>query len=302
MSYMSLWLKKVSGRVQEFRFTPRILKEWALIHFGCFLFAAGVTWFLVPNNMAAGGISGFAMVINHFFPNMPVGVLMMAMNVILFIIGFIFIGFEFGAKTIYSSLFLSGAVWFLERFFPVSGPLSDDIMIQLIFGTLLGATGMAILFNQNASTGGTDITAKILNKYLNIDLGKGVLLCDFSYVLAAAWVFGIRIGMYAALGVILNGFLVDSVIVGLKLNKYVIVISGHHDEIRRFITEGLGSGATLYEGRGGWSGEPKVIITTIVNRLKFIRLRDFIRTVDPRAFISVNNIHEVLGEGFERLA
>lgn len=302
MSVMSKWLEKTLGWVVKLRPSPKALREWGMIHLGCFLVAAGITWFLVPNNIAAGGVSGLAMVLNRFFPGFPVGVLMIGMNLVLFIIGFIFIGFEFGAKTIYSSLFVSGAVWFLERFFPVAVPLSDDLLVQLIFGTLLGATGMAMVFNQNASTGGTDITAKILNKYLNIDIGKGVLACDFFIVLAAGWVFGIRIGMYAMLGVILNGFLVDSVIIGLRINKYVIVISGFSEEIRRFIVEELESGATIYEGRGAWSGERKEIITTILNRRKFIRLRDFIRAIDPRAFISVNNIHEVLGEGFERLA
>ncbi len=302
MSVMSKWLEKTLGWVVRLRPSPKALREWGMIHLGCFLVAAGITWFLVPNNIAAGGVSGLAMVLNRFLPGFPVGVLMIGMNLVLFIIGFIFIGFEFGAKTIYSSLFVSGAVWVLERFFPVAAPLSDDILVQLIFGTLLGATGMAMVFNQNASTGGTDITAKILNKYLNIDIGKGVLACDFFIVMAAGWVFGIRIGMYAMLGVILNGFLVDSIIVGLRINKYVIVISGFSEEIRRFIVEELESGATIYEGRGAWSGERKEIITTILNRRKFIRLRDFIRAIDPRAFISVNNIHEVLGEGFERLA
>ncbi|KUK60827.1 MAG: hypothetical protein XD83_1316 [Synergistales bacterium 57_84] len=154
----------------------------------------------------------------------------------------------------------------------------------------------------SASTGGTDITAKILNKYFNIDIGKGVLACDFFIVLAAASVFGLRIGMYAMLGVILNGFLVDNIIVGLRINKHVVIISRASEEIRRFIVEELESGATIYEGRGGWSGERKEVIATIVNRRKFIRLRDFIKAIDPEAFISANNIHEVLGEGFDKLA
>lgn len=282
--------------------TGKWMREWTLIHLGCLLVAAGITWFLVPSNIAAGGVSGLAMVLNSFLPRLPVGILMMGMNMILFVAGFIFIGPEFGTRTIYSSFFLSGAVWMLEKFLPVSVPLTDDILVQVIFGTLLGATGMAIVFNQNASTGGTDITAKILNKYLNIDIGKGVLACDFFIVLAAGAVFGLRIGMYAMLGVILNGFLVDNVIVGLRINKHVVIISRASEKIRRFIVEELESGATIYDGRGGWSGERKEIITTIVNRRKFIRLRDFIKALDPEAFISVNNIHEVLGEGFERLA
>lgn len=295
-------IERIVKEILMLRPTGKWISEWALIHLGCLLVAAGITWFLVPNNIAAGGVSGLAMVLNSFFPRLPVGVLMIGMNIVLFIIGFIFIGPEFGKRTVYSSFFLSGAVWAMERFFPVTAPLTDDILVQLIFGTLLGATGMAIVFNQNASTGGTDITAKILNKYFNIDIGKGVLACDFFIVLAAGYVFGLRIGMYAMLGVILNGFLVDNVIIGLKINKHVVIISRASEAIRRFIVEELESGATIYDGRGGWSGEHKEIITTIINRRKFIRLRDFIKEMDPEAFISVNNIHEVLGEGFERLA
>lgn len=295
-------MEKINEAISSLRPSGKWVREWALIHLGCFLVAAAITWFLVPNNIAAGGVSGLAMVLNSFFPGLPVGVLMLGMNMILFVVGFIFIGPEFGAKTVYSSLFLSGTVWMMEHFLPVTAPLTDDILVQLIFGTLIGAIGMALVFNQNASTGGTDITAKILNKYFNIDIGKGVLACDFFIVLAAGSVFGLRIGMYAMLGVILNGFLVDNVIVGLKINKHVVVISRASEAIRRFIVEELESGATIYDGRGGWSGERKEIITTIVNRRKFIRLRDFIKAIDSDAFISVNNIHEVLGEGFERLA
>lgn len=295
-------IKRIKEAVVRICPTRKWVMEWTLIHIGCLLVAAGITWFLVPNNIAAGGVSGLAMVLNSFFPGLPVGVLMMGMNMLLFVAGFIFIGPEFGTRTIYSSFFLSGAVWMLERFFPVGAPLTDDILVQLIFGTLLGATGMAIVFNQNASTGGTDITAKILNRYFNIDIGKGVLACDFFIVLGAGSVFGLRIGMYAMLGVILNGFLVDNVITGLRINKHVVIISRASEKIRRFIVEELESGATIYDGRGGWSGERKEVITTIVNRRKFIRLRDYIKALDPEAFISVNNIHEVLGEGFERLA
>ncbi|GAB6280291.1 MAG: YitT family protein [Thermovirga sp.] len=295
-------IERIVKEILMFRPTGKWISEWALIHLGCLLVAAGITWFLVPNDIAAGGVSGLAMVANSFFPRLPVGFLMIGMNIVLFVVGFIFVGPEFGTRTVYSSFFLSGAVWMLERFFPVSAPLTDDILVQLIFGTLLGATGMAIVFNQNASTGGTDITAKILNKYFNIDIGKGVLACDFFIVLAAASVFGLRIGMYAMLGVILNGFLVDNIIVGLRINKHVVIISRASEEIRRFIVEELESGATIYDGRGGWSGERKEVIATIVNRRKFIRLRDFIKAIDPEAFISANNIHEVLGEGFDKLA
>lgn len=294
-------LSSIKNKLALLRPSGATVREWALIHLGCALVAAGITWFLVPNNLATGGVGGLAMVVVSFFPSLPVGLLMLGMNLVLFVIGLIFIGFDFGAKTIYSSLFLSGCVWAMEKLWPISQPLTGDILVELIFGVMLSAAGMAIVFNQNASTGGTDITAKILNKYFNIDLGKGVLICDFFIVLAAGAVFGVRLGMYAMLGVIINGFLVDNIITGLKINKHVVIVSRESMKIQQFILEELESGATIYEARGAWTGEPKEVVATIVNRRRFIRLRDFIRKVDQEAFISVNNIHEVLGEGFDRL-
>lgn len=296
--------RSLTGKIREFlawRPARRFFREWALIHGGAFLVAAGIVYFLVPNNLAAGGVSGLAIVLGAFWPQLPVGFMMLGMNMVLFVAGFALIGREFGAKTVYTSFLVSGLTWFLEGFFPISGPLTDDILVQLVFGVLCSAAGMAVVFNQNASTGGTDITAKILNKFFHIDLGKGVLLSDFLIVAGAVAVFGPRVGMYALLGVIMNGILVDWFILGMKVHKYVMIISRESEKISAFILDELESGATIYEARGAYTGEPKEVISTIVNRRKFIRLRNFIRDIDPDAFISVQSIHEVLGEGFSDL-
>lgn len=291
-------LAEIVKKILKWRSAKRFFREWALIHGGAFLVAAGIVYFLVPNNLAAGGVSGLAMVLGSFWPNLPIGFMMLGMNMVLFIAGFILVGKEFGAKTVYTSFLVSGLAWFLEAFFPISGPLTDDILVQLVFGILCSAMGMAVVFNQNASTGGTDITAKILNKFFHIDLGKGVLLSDFLIVAGAIAVFGPRTGMYALLGVIMNGLLVDWFILGMKVHKYVMVISRESRKISAFILEELDSGATIYEARGAYTGEPKEVIATILSRRKFIRLRNFIKDIDPNAFISVQSIHEVLGEGF----
>ncbi|MFP4482301.1 MAG: YitT family protein [Thermovirgaceae bacterium] len=284
--------------ILHWRPSRRFFREWTLIHGGAFLVAAGIVYFLVPNNLAAGGVSGLAIVLGAFWPQIPIGFMMLGMNMVLFVAGFLLIGRDFGAKTVYTSFFVSGLAWFLETFFPVPGPLTDDILVQLVFGVLCSAMGMAIVFNQNASTGGTDITAKILHKFFHIDLGKGVLLSDFLIVAGAIAVFGPRIGMYALLGVIMNGILVDWFILGMKVHKYVMIISRESERISTFIIDELESGATIYEARGAYTGEPKDVVSTIVNRRKFIRLRNYIREIDPDAFISVQSIHEVLGEGF----
>lgn len=277
------------------------IREFILINVGLLLVAAGIYYFLVPNNLAAGGVSGLSMVINHFVPQMPVGLLMLIMNVVLFIVGIIFIGSGFGMKTIYSSFALSGMIWIFESLLPIKAPLTGDLFLELIFGILISGVGMGIVFLNNASTGGTDIIAKILNKYFSINMGKGVLMADFFITLTAAFAFGIRTGLYALLGVIINGFVIDSVIEGIETNKQVTIISTELNAINDFIINKLGRGATIYAAKGAYTNEPKDIIIVVLDRKEFIKLRNFIKEVDNKAFITVNMVHETLGEGFKSL-
>ncbi|WP_051350735.1 YitT family protein [Caloramator sp. ALD01] len=279
----------------------KAIKEYILITLGIFLVAVGIYYFLVPSNLAAGGVSGLAIVINKFFPSIPVGLLMLGMNIILFIIAFIVIGSNFGAKTIYSSLGLSGMIWLLEKLYPISQPIVDDLFLQLLFGILISGIGMGIVFNQNASTGGTDIIAKIINKFFHIDIGKSLLLSDFLITLAAGLTFGPKIGMYALLGVVINGLVIDNVIQGLNVCKQVTIISSKSEQIKKYIIEELGRGVTIFDGRGAFTGEKKEVLMTIISRKEFIKLREYIKELDKRAFISVSNVHEVLGEGFTEL-
>lgn len=276
-------------------------KEYVLITLGIFLVAVGIYYFLVPSNLAAGGVSGLAIVINQYFPYIPVGLLMLVMNIFLFIIAFLVLGSNFGAKTIYASLGLSGIIWIMEKFYPATKPLTDDLFLQLLFGILIAGIGMGIVFNQNASTGGTDIIAKIINKFFHLDIGKSLLLADFLITLAAGFTFGAKTGMYALLGVTINGFVIDSVIEGLNVCKQVTIISSKSDKIKSFIMDKLGRGVTVYEATGGYTGEKREVLMVILSRREFIKLRDYIKEVDKRAFITVNNVHEVLGEGFLEL-
>lgn len=274
-------------------------KEFLLLNLGLLLVAIGIYYFLVPNNLAAGGVSGLAMVINQYLPMVPIGLLMLGMNFILFIMAFIVIGKEFAIKTVYSSFALSGMVWLLELIYPMPEPiLTDDLWIQLLFGILISAIGMAIVFNQNGSTGGTDIIAKILNKYFNLPLGKGVLSADFFITLFAAVTFGPKIGMYAILGVLINGLVIDLVIEGFNIVKQLAIITHRTEEVKAFILNDLGRSATVYTAKGAFSGDEKEVITTVVSQKEFIRLKNYVKGIDPRAFITVSNVHEALGEGF----
>jgi uncharacterized membrane-anchored protein YitT (DUF2179 family) len=275
------------------------VKEYILITLGCLLVAVGIYYFLVPSNLAAGGVSGLAMVIGRFEPGLPIGLMMLAMNIILFIIAFIFLGSGFGAKTIYSSLSLSGMIWILEQVFPIKSSIAGDMFIELVFGIMISAIGMGIIFNQNASTGGTDIIAKIINKYLHIDIGKSLLLSDFLITLLAAIAFDIKTGMYALLGVVINGFVIDTVIEGLNISKQVMIISTSPEAIKVFILNELGRGATVYTAKGAFTDMEKEIITTTIGRKQVVKLKNYVKKIDQKAFMTIVDAHETLGEGFK---
>jgi len=275
------------------------IREYLLITLGCILVSIGIYYFLVPSNLAAGGVSGLAMVLGRFAPQLPIGLMMLGMNIILFIIAFIFLGSGFGGKTIYSSLILSGFIWMLERIFPVKQSITGDMLVELVFGIVISAIGMGIIFNQNASTGGTDIIAKIINKYLHINIGKSLLLSDFLITLMAALAFDLRTGMYALMGVVLNGFAIDTVIEGLNVSKQVMIISSKPELVKAFILNQLGRGATVYIAKGAFTNAEKEIITTTIGRKEVIKLKNFVRETDEKAFMTIIDAHETLGEGFK---
>ncbi|MCB2305390.1 YitT family protein [Clostridium estertheticum] len=276
-----------------------IIKEYILITVGIALVALGLYFFLIPNDLAVGGVSGLAMVINQYIPGLTIGALMFVLNVVLFVVGFMFIGSSFGVRTIYASFGLSGMIWVLEKLFPMSGSITNDIFLELIFGILIGAVGMGMVFNQNSSTGGTDIIAKMLNKYFHLEIGKSLLIADLFITILAGVAFGPRIGMYALLGVIINGYTVDAVIAGINNCKKVEVVSSKGEEIKRFIIEDLNRGATLYMAKGAYTNDEKEIITTVLGKKQFIKLKNHIKQIDKTAFIITYNVHETVGEGFK---
>ncbi len=279
----------------------RGIKEFLLINLGLFMVAAGIHFFKVPNNFATGGVSGIAIVANHFISGLTVGPLMMIINVVFLILGFITVGWEFTSKTIYSSLALSGMVWLLDFVYPMTAPLTPDTFLELIYAMILPGIGSAIVFNQNASTGGTDIIAKILNQYTQLDIGKALLASDFLITVLAGFVFGVRIGMYSFLGLIIKGFLIDVVIEGFNMRKQMIIVSDKQEEIRSYIIKNIKRGATIHTAEGAFTGEVKHVITTVMNRKQALDLRRFIRDIDRNAFITITNTSETIGKGFRSI-
>ncbi|GFZ29717.1 hypothetical protein CSC2_02430 [Clostridium zeae] len=273
-------------------------KDFLLLFTGSVLVALGTYFFLAPNKIAAGGISGIAIIINSLIPKLPIGGLMMCMEIILFLLGILVIGPFFGGKTIFCSFSISGVILILEEVFPNIKPISDDVLIQLIFGVLICGLGMGIVFNQNASTGGTDIIAKIINKYFNISIGNSLLAADIIITIAATSIFGVNIGLYSILGVIINCTLIDKVIKTLNTYKQVAIISSQGEEIKRYIMDILERSATIYYAKGAYNNNESEVITTILSRKQFIQLKEYIGSIDDRAFITINEVNEVVGEGF----
>ena len=272
------------------------IKEFALITIGIFLVAISVVYFFEPNNIAAGGITGLAIVINHYIPFISIGPLVLMMDDILFIVALIVLGAKFGAKTIYSSFLLSTSMWIMQTFIPIN--ITNDLILATIFGTLISAVGMAIVFNANASTGGTDIIAKILNKFFHIEIGKSLLIVDFLVTLLGAVTFGINIGLYGLLAVIINGVVIDNIIAGFKTKSEITIISEKNKEISKFILDDLERGCTFIKGIGGFTGKDTSILYTVLDRNEFIKLKNKIKEIDKNAFITVGEVHEVMGEGF----
>ena len=274
------------------------IREYIIITLGSLLISAGLYFFLAPSQLAVGGISGLAIVVKELVQNIPIGIIMLGLNAIMFIIGFLVLGTGFGVKTIYSSLVISLSMIVYEKIIVVTGAISQDTLIILIFGMIFTGTGQAMIFNQDASSGGTDILAKIITKFFPINIGRALQIADFFVICAAIGVFGIEKGLYAVLGIIINGQLVDYIIAGFKISKYVTIISCKSKEVTDYIINDLERSATIYSGKGAYSNEDRDVLTTVVNRRQFIRLKNQIALIDPHAFVTVQQLHEVMGEGF----
>ncbi|MDN5352854.1 MAG: hypothetical protein PWQ12_1775 [Clostridiales bacterium] len=274
------------------------MKQYFWISVGALIVAAGLCFFLIPANLAVGGVTGLSMIVHQVMPQISTGTALIVLNIALFIIGFLVIGTGFGTKTIYASFLLSGIVYVFDTWFKLSAPLVDDLLVNLIVGILIQGVGMGIVFNQNASTGGTDIIAKILNQFFHLEIGKALLAADVVVVSLAAFTFGVELAIYALLGIVFNGFIIDNVIEGFTVKVSVSVISSKTDDIQKYIVDTLNRGATIYTAKGAYTMADKVIVNSVMDRKEFIRLKRFIRDIDPNAFVMISTVREVLGEGF----
>lgn len=265
------------------------MKETGILTVAVAIIAAAVYFFLVPSHASVSSISGLGIVLSNFIP-LPLSVITMILNVVLLLIGFVTCGKEFGVKTVYTSVMLPVFLGLFEMLFPDFGSMTDSQELDVLCYILVVSVGLSILFNRNASSGGLDIVAKIMNKYLHMELGKAMSLSGMCVALSAALVYDKKTVVLSILGTYFNGIILDHFIFDNNIKRRVCIITKKEEELRQFITRDLHSGATIYEATGAYNFEKHNEIITIVDKSEYQKLMKFINELDPKAFITVYNV------------
>ena len=278
--------------------TSETLRSYLVITIGTVIMAAGIYFFKFPNNFSTGGVSALSMILTALFPILTAGQYMMIINILLLIVGLLVFGKNFAVKTIYSSLLLSICTRIFEVIVPLAQPLTNEKFLELIFAIGLTAIGSALIFNEAASSGGTDIIAMILKKFTNLNIGRALLCSDIILAAASLWVFDISTGMFSILGLVMKAFVVDNVIDGINLSKCFTIITDKDKEICEFINSELHRGATVSVCSGAFTGEDRRMIITVLNRNQAVLLKQFIKKTDKNAFTMITNSSDILGKGF----
>ena len=273
------------------------LKNFSLLTISTLIMAVGIYFFKFANNFTFGGITGIAVLVTKFLP-ISSSDFSFVVNILLLIIGWIVLGKSFAEKTAYSTILLSVSLSLLERIYPMSHPLTNEPLLELIFAILLPALGSAILFNIGASSGGTDVIAMILKKYTSVDIGKGLMISDLIFTLAGFLVFNVKTGLYSLFGLIMRSALIDNFIESFNRSKYFHVVTSNATCICDFIQNDLQRGATIVNATGAFTGDDKYIILTVLSTSQAVKLRNFIKEHDPKAFLLISNTSEIIGKGF----
>ena len=268
------------------------VKEIGILTAAVAIIAAAVFFFLVPSHTSVSSISGLGIVLSNFIP-LPLSAITMILNVVLLIIGFFTCGKEFGVKTVYTSILLPGFLGVFEKAFPGGISLTDSQELDVLCYILVVSVGLSILFNRNASSGGLDIVAKIMNKYLHMELGKAMSLSGMCVALSAALVYDKKTVVLSVLGTYFNGIILDHFIFDHNIKRRVCIITKKEEELRKFIINDLHSGATVYEAIGAYNGQKHNEIITIVDKSEYQKLMNYMNHEDPKAFITIYNVSDM---------
>ena len=269
-----------------------LIRETVILTAAVAIIAAAVYFFLLPSHASVSSISGLGIVLSNFIP-LPLSAITMILNVVLLIIGFFTCGREFGAKTVYTSVMLPLFLGLFEKTFPDIGSLTDSQELDVLCYILVVSIGLSILFNRNASSGGLDIVAKIMNKYLHMDLGRAMSLSGMCVALSAALVYDKKTVVLSILGTYFNGIILDYFIFSHNVKRRVCIITKKEEALRRFIVEDLHSGATIYEAIGAYNMEKHNEIISIVDKSEYQKLMNYISREDPLAFITIYNVSDM---------
>lgn len=272
--------------------TAALVKEATILTGGVAIIAAAVYFFLVPSHASVSSISGLGIVLANFVP-LPLSAITMILNVVLLIIGFFTCGREFGVKTVYTSVMLPVFIALFERLFPDIGSLTDSQELDVLCYILVVSVGLSILFNRNASSGGLDIVAKIMNKYLHMELGRAMSLSGMCVALSAALAYDKKTVVLSILGTYFNGLVLDHFIFDYNIKRRVCIITEKEEALRRFILSDLHSGATVYESYGAYNMQKRREIITIVDKSEYQKLMNYMNQEDPQAFITVYTVSDI---------
>lgn len=283
-------------------FSSKWWKEFGWLNLGTLLTAAGVYFFKFPNHFTTGGVSGISIVTAHFIPTVTTATLNLILNLALLGLGVIFLGRSFGIRTAYSAVVSSLLTLLFERTIPMTAPMTSQPVLELMFAVGLPAFGAAMLFNVDASSGGTDIIAMLVKKYSHMNIGLALGIADLVVALSACVAFGMETGLFSLFGLFLKSYMVDAVMDNLRTYKVFQIITDNPDPICKFIMEQLHHSATVMEGQGSFTHEKRQVIMTVINRSQAIRLQLFVRATDPHSFITITSSSEIVGKGFRGMS
>ena len=275
-----------------------LFHEFLLMSLGTALVSVGVYFFKFPNNFSMGGVSGLAVLLGKLIPQLSPSTFNSIINLLFLLLGFLLLDKGFGFRTVYCSILYAGLVQVFEILWPLSAPLTNQLMLELLFAVILPAIGSAILFNIGASSGGTDIAAMILKKYTGMDVGRALLVSDVAIAAAALVVFDVQAGLCSLLGLALKSVLVDSAIESLNRRKAFFVITSDPVHVCDYVTHTLGRGATVWQAKGAYTDQTHHVVLTVLSRGQAVAMRRHLRQVDPHAFLIVANSSEIFGKGF----
>lgn len=277
------------------------VKELLLMILGVSLLTVGIYFFKIPNGFSTGGISGVGTILGKVQSYLTPGQIIPILNTLMLIFGFIFLGKKTGGKTVFCSILFSAEMYLVELLVPMKAPLIGEPFLELVYGVMLSAIGSAILFNIEASSGGTDIAALILKKYTSLNVGKALLAVDFFIVLSSFFVYGLAVGLYSMLGLFVKAFLVDGVIESMNECKSFTIICDDPEPIVQFIINEIHHSATTVKAMGEFEHSEKKMVITLCKRIEAVRLKRHIREIDPAAFVIVNSTSEIIGRGFREI-